>query len=238
MYSRPLSALTESASTSSNAANPNSDLSSAAATLPSTIESTQSALSLLRSQATHYVVASIAGRTLVLHARDVVTLPRLNDVEIGDVIELDRIHEVGSRDYTLRAQSTMNARNRGPAALTRTSTNSHQRHLLEVLQEAIINPLLPQVSSTSPILEPFIDSKGNVKESQSWAARLKPGGLAHVGSVLDKSTVRVRCTVVEHTKGRMEFIVKKKRRKGYKKTIKHKQTYTRLRVEGIQLGGD
>jgi len=48
-------------------------------------------------------------------------------------------------------------------------------------------------------------------------------------------TVTVKATVVEHTKGRMEVIVKKKRRKGYKKTIKHKQTYTRLRIGDITV---
>lgn len=31
------------------------------------------------------------------------TVPRLKDVQVGDVIRLDKIHEVGSRDYTLRA---------------------------------------------------------------------------------------------------------------------------------------
>ena len=35
--------------------------------------------------------------------RDILTLPRLKDVKVGDIIQLERIHEVGSRDYTLRA---------------------------------------------------------------------------------------------------------------------------------------
>lgn len=180
------------------------------------IESRQEALALLRSQPVHYVVASLAGRTMLLHARDLFTLPRLRDVQVGDVLELDRVHEVGSRDYTFRAQDPMSTRSRGPAALMRRSvptsaTPDHAKTALAGL---------------------------SLKESQSWAARLRPGGLAHVGAVLDKEAVRVRCTVVEHTKGPMEFIVKKKRRKGYKRTIRHKQTYTRLRVEGIQIGPD
>ncbi|KAL4254853.1 hypothetical protein ABKN59_004670 [Abortiporus biennis] len=47
--------------------------------------------------------------------------------------------------------------------------------------------------------------------------------------------VRVEATVVEHTKGKMEVIFKKKRRKGYQKTITHKQTYTRLRIGAIDV---
>ncbi|CAE6466554.1 unnamed protein product [Rhizoctonia solani] len=47
--------------------------------------------------------------------------------------------------------------------------------------------------------------------------------------------VRVTATVLEHTKGPMLEIFKKKRRKGYEKTIKHKQTYTRLRIGNIEV---
>jgi large subunit ribosomal protein L21 len=81
------------------------------------------------------------------------TVPRLNDVAVGDVLELGNVYELGSREYTLRG---------------------------------------------TPYLSP--------------------------------DSVKINATVVEHTKGQMEFIVKKKRRKGYKKTIQHKQTYTRLRI--------
>lgn len=69
-----------------------------------TVEQVNEALSLLRSQPSHYVVASISGRTFVLSNSDLVTLPRIRDVKLGDVLELDLVHEVGSRDYTLRAQ--------------------------------------------------------------------------------------------------------------------------------------
>lgn len=112
-----------------------------------------SALALIRSQPSQYAIAALAGRKYLLAPRDLLTVPRLNDVAVGDVLELENIHELGSREYTLRG-----------------------------------------------------------------APRLIP------------NVVKVTATVVEHTKGQMEFIVKKKRRKGYKKTIQHKQTYTRLRV--------
>jgi len=53
--------------------------------------------------------------------------------------------------------------------------------------------------------------------------------------VIPADKVKVEATVVEHTKGPMEFIFKKKRRKGYRKTIQHKQGYTRLRIGDIQI---
>jgi len=86
------------------------------------------------------------------------TVPHLRDVKVGDVLAFDEIHEIGSREYTIRGN--------------------------------------PAISSEK---------------------------------------VKVEATVVEHTKGKMEFIFKKKRRKGYRKTIQHKQPYTRLRIGDIQI---
>ena len=119
---------------------------------------TSNAISLIRSQPSQYIVASVAGRRYLLTPRDLLTVPRLTDVKVGDVLKLSDIHEIGSREFTLRG-----------------------------------NPVLP------------------------------PG------------QVRVEATVVEHTKGKMETIFKKKRRKGYERTIHHKQTYTRLRIGPIDI---
>lgn len=121
-------------------------------------DSTTTALQLIRSQPLQYVVASFVGKKYILTPRDVLTVPHLRDVKVGDVLVLDQIHELGSREYTLRG-----------------------------------NPVIPP------------------------------------------SKVRVEATVVEHTKGPMEFIFKKKRRKGYQKTIQHKQEYTRLRIGSIEI---
>ncbi|KDQ19537.1 hypothetical protein BOTBODRAFT_51909 [Botryobasidium botryosum FD-172 SS1] len=129
--------------------------------LPNTLPAPSSlpdALNLIRSQPSHYVVASFLGRRYILAPRDLLTVPRMRDVKVGDVLSLDSIHELGSREFTIRGE-----------------------------------PDLP------------------------------------------KGAVSVYARVVEHTKGRMEEIVKKKRRKGYKKTIKHKQTYTRLRIGDIDI---
>lgn len=53
---------------------------------------------------------------------------------------------------------------------------------------------------------------------------------------LPNDLVRCNLTVLEHTKSPLEKTLKKKRRKGYKKTIQHKQGWTRLRVGDIHVG--
>jgi len=123
-----------------------------------TPSSTSHALDLIRSQPNQYAIASIAGKKYLLAPKDLLTVPRLNDVRVGDVLSLSEIHEVGSREYTLRG-----------------------------------SPVIPT------------------------------------------SHISVEATVVEHTKGKMEHIFKKKRRKGYERTIPHKQTYTRLRIGPIHV---
>ena len=98
------------------------------------------------------------GRKYLLAPRDLLTVARLRGVRVGDRLRLSEIHEVGSRDFTLRG-----------------------------------SPTLPQ------------------------------------------GIVSLEATVVEHTKGAMERIVKFKRRKHYQKTIEHKQPYTRLRIGPINI---
>ncbi|OCF72706.1 hypothetical protein I204_07091 [Kwoniella mangroviensis CBS 8886] len=55
---------------------------------------------------------------------------------------------------------------------------------------------------------------------------------------IPEGLVDCNLTILEHTKSPLERILKKKRRKGYKKTIEHKQGYTRLRVGDILLKGE
>src|SRR5580765_3531950 len=59
-------------------------------------DSTATAFQLIRSQPSQYVVASFAGSKYVLTPRDMLTVPRLRDVKVGDVLALDEIHEIGS----------------------------------------------------------------------------------------------------------------------------------------------
>ena len=117
-----------------------------------------SAVALIKSQPTHYVIASLHSRRYILTAKDLLTVPHLRGTNVGDILHLSKIHELGSRDYTLRG-----------------------------------DPLVPE------------------------------------------GVVNVNATVVEHTKGPLETIIKKKRRKGYQKHIEHKQGYTRLRIGSIDI---
>ncbi|KAL5536710.1 hypothetical protein ACEPAF_533 [Sanghuangporus sanghuang] len=135
---------------------------STAASLPLP-SSTLGALDRLRAQPLHYVIASLMGKRYLLAPRDILTVPRLKTARVGDRLFLTHIHEVGSRDFTLRGQN-------------------------------------------------------------NGESTLMPG------------TVRVEATVLEHTKGAMERIVKFKRRKHYTKTVEHKQPYTRLRIGPIFFG--
>ena len=93
-------------------------------------------------------------------AHDVLTVPHIKNVNVGDVLALPDIYELGSREYTLR------------------------------------------------------------------------------GNPIPETTVSVAATVLEHTKGRMVSTFKKKRRKGYQRTIVHKQPYTRIRIGPIMFPSD
>jgi len=131
--------------------------SSLAAASPS-LSSTQHALDLIRSEPSKYVVAVFLGRRYILSPRDLLTVPRIPDVAVGDILGLNAIQEVGSRQYTLRGEPTLPA-----------------------------------------------------------------------------DTVRVSAVVVEHTKGALEKVEKFKRRKGYRRSLDHKQPYTRLRIGPIEI---
>ncbi|KAF8557714.1 hypothetical protein OG21DRAFT_1595727 [Imleria badia] len=124
----------------------------------SALHTAPTALNIIRAQPSQYVIASVVGRKYILTPRDVLTVPHLKDVRVGDILHLRDIHEIGSREYTLRG-----------------------------------DPFLP------------------------------------------RNHIKVEATVMEHTKGKMEVVFKKKRRKGYQKTIKNKHPYTRLRIGPIQF---
>ncbi|KAG1170694.1 hypothetical protein G6F70_007569 [Rhizopus microsporus] len=119
---------------------------------------TPSALEKLRSQLRYYAVVDIAGRPFLVTKNDKVIVNRLNDVKVGDVLKLDKVREIGSKDYTLKG-----------------------------------TPYVPE-------------------------------------NVFD-----IKATVIEHTKSKLIRIVKKKRRKNYKRTIEHKQTHTVLRISNVDV---
>lgn len=227
--SRPTTWASSSASPSSAAA------SSSSATLQpvaDSVSSSERALALLKSQPSHYAVASITGRTYLVAKGDLVTVPRLKDVQVGDVLVLDKVHEIGSRDYTLRAQDTLNTRRISTAidlAIPTTSASLDRLYGVSPAVKPQSRRLFTRLTTHQASQAPLVPL------AHTWSSRLIPSGLAHIGASLPASTVRVTAVVTENTKGALEKILKTKRRKGYKKTIQHKQPYTRLRIEQIQI---
>lgn len=112
----------------------------------------------LRDQLRYYAVAEIAGRPYLITKNDKVIVNRLKDVKVGDVLKLDKVRELGSKDYTLKG-----------------------------------SPFVPE------------------------------------------TVFNINATVIEHTKSKLIQIVKKKRRKNYKRTIEHKQTHTVLRISNVDV---
>lgn len=60
------------------------------------------ALRLLQSQPAHYIVAQLHARKYLLTPNDTLLVPRLSQLQVGDKIELNKILELGSRNYTLK----------------------------------------------------------------------------------------------------------------------------------------
>ncbi|KAG2175767.1 hypothetical protein INT44_000245 [Umbelopsis vinacea] len=121
-------------------------------------DATKSAVNKLRDQLRFYAIAEVAGRPLLITKNDLVTVHRLKDVSVGDVLTLDKVREIGSKDYVLRGQP--------------------------YVKEDLFN---------------------------------------------------IQATVIEQTKSKMISIIKKKRRKNYKRTITHKQTHTVLRISNVDV---
>ncbi|GAA5907663.1 mitochondrial 54S ribosomal protein bL21m MRPL49 [Sporobolomyces salmoneus] len=161
-----------------------------------------SALSLLKSQPTHYVSALLMGRRYLLTPNDILTVPHLKSVPVGTKISLTRILEVGSRDYTLRASFPSSSSSSSPS-LSRP-------------------PILTRSALTSPQSEtPTIP--------RDWQRH--PDSLPY----LSTSLVQAELTVVEHTKGEMFQVDKFKRRKGYRRSLRSKLGFTKLRMGEIKL---
>ncbi|KAF8952627.1 hypothetical protein BGZ52_004905 [Haplosporangium bisporale] len=64
----------------------------------------ESPINLLRNQLRYYAVAEIKNRPYLITKNDIIVLDRLNDVKLGDVIELNQIKELGSKDYSIQGQ--------------------------------------------------------------------------------------------------------------------------------------
>lgn len=58
------------------------------------------------------------------------------------------------------------------------------------------------------------------------------GGKVSIGAPLVNGA-SVKATVVSHVKGDKIRVFKKKRRKGYRKTIGHRQSFTKIKIDSI-----
>ena len=66
--------------------------------------------------------------------------------------------------------------------------------------------------------------------SKDWTAIGTP--------LVDEASLCVKATVLEHARGAKVVSFKKKRRKGYKRKVGHRQELTRLRVNSIEMDVD
>ncbi|KAG9302745.1 hypothetical protein G9A89_009522 [Geosiphon pyriformis] len=96
----------------------------------------------LRNQLRYYAVVEICGRAFLVTAGDLVITNRLKDVNLGDVMKLNRVRELGSKDFTIKGQPLISERfcsikarvveqPRGPQILTikKKKGNPRTRHI-------------------------------------------------------------------------------------------------------------
>ncbi|KAL8283752.1 hypothetical protein RQP46_005547 [Phenoliferia psychrophenolica] len=169
--------------------------------------STPSPLALIASQPSQYISALLLGRRYLLTPNDILTVPKLKGVKPGDVLALTRILEVGSRDYTLRASAPADA--------------SHTASAVSAALAANRLPLL------TPALSRTVVRDGIPRDWQRH-----PDSLPALG----EDVVMGSLVVLEHTKGKMFEVEKFKRRKGYRRTLRSKLGFTKLRVGDIVFG--
>ncbi|KAF8983834.1 hypothetical protein BGZ46_009402 [Entomortierella lignicola] len=86
-------------------ATPTTTLSSPSSSVTSeTSDISGSPIKLLRDQIRYYAVAEIKNRPYLITKNDIIVLDRLKDVQLGDVIELNQIKELGSKDYAIQGK--------------------------------------------------------------------------------------------------------------------------------------
>lgn len=152
------------------------------------------------------------GRRYLLTPGDILTVPKLKGLDVGATLALTRILEVGSRDYTLRAAQPASH----PLADVASATSSALRANAAPL-DAVLRPPMSRAVTVDGV-------------PKDWQRH--PDALPHLAA----DQVQCSVTVTEHTKGAMFEVDKFKRRKGYRRTLRSKLGFTRLRVGEITLG--
>ncbi|KAJ2754795.1 hypothetical protein H4S06_003520, partial [Coemansia sp. BCRC 34490] len=65
---------------------------------------TSELVSRLRDQQKYYATVVIKGRPFTVTANDIIIMDRIKDLELGDLLSLSQVTELGSRDYTIKGQ--------------------------------------------------------------------------------------------------------------------------------------
>ncbi|KAJ1773506.1 hypothetical protein IW140_002001 [Coemansia sp. RSA 1813] len=66
--------------------------------------STTELVSRLRDQQKYYATVVVKGRPFTVTQNDIIIMDRIKDLELGDLLSLTQITELGSRDYTIKGQ--------------------------------------------------------------------------------------------------------------------------------------
>ncbi|KAJ2548330.1 hypothetical protein EV175_004870 [Coemansia sp. RSA 1933] len=61
-------------------------------------------VSRLRDQQKYYATVVIKGRPFTVTQNDIIVMDRIKNLELGDLLSLTQITELGSRDYTIKGQ--------------------------------------------------------------------------------------------------------------------------------------
>lgn len=102
------------------------------------------------------------------------------------------------------------------------------------LRASAAGPSLPRgnvLANKEPLLTPAM-SRSIVRDGVPRDWQRHPDSLPY----LAEGVVSAELTVLEHTKGKMFEVEKFKRRKGYRRTLRSKLEFTRLKVGDIVLG--
>jgi large subunit ribosomal protein L21 len=89
-----------------------------------------------------------------------------------------------------------------------------------------------KVSEGDTIKVPMIQAEKDAEIALEKVLMIGNGDQVTIGSPLVEGAV-VKAKVVDHGKYRKVVIMKKKRRKGYKRKTGHRQTFTKLKITSI-----
>ncbi|WRT69048.1 uncharacterized protein IL334_006031 [Kwoniella shivajii] len=147
-----------------------------------------------------------------------------------------------STSSALSLLSSQSTSSNGRYILARLHSRTYLLHPRDILTLPTLKPLQSPGSTLNLTKIIEVGSRDYAIKSQAASASLLKRNMdwkekrLSVFENIPNDLVNCQLTVLEHTKSPMERILKKKRRKGYKKTIEHKQGWTRLRVGDIHLG--